>query len=259
MKRREFIALVGGGAAMWPLGAWSQQHPMPVIGFMNGTSPQGYARFVSAFLQGLRTTGFVDGRNVAIEYRWAEGHYERLEGLAADLVGRKVALIVATSTPANVIAMKATAVIPIVFTTASDPVQLGLVASLSRPGGNVTGATQLNVEVGPKRLELAHELAPTATLVALLVNPNNPSAETLTKNIQGAALDLGLQLHVLRASTESEIEDAFTDFLQRRASVLVIGTDAFFKAGPNNWLHWRSAIRCQRSISMVSSPRAAAY
>jgi putative ABC transport system substrate-binding protein len=227
MGRRKFITLLGGAAA-WPLAVQAQQTAMPVIGVLNGASPDGYAPYLVAFLQGLKEAGYVEGRDVAIEYRWAEGQCDRLPAMAAELVHRQVSVIAATSTPANLVAKAATSRIPIVFTTASDPVQLGLVASLSRPGGNVTGATQLNLEVGPKRLELAHELAPTATLVALLVNPNNPSAETLTKNLQGVALNLGLQLHVLRASTESEIDDAFTDFLQQRASVLEIGTDAFF-------------------------------
>ena len=165
MKRREFISLVGGAAVVGPVAAWAQQPTTPVIGFLNGTSAQGYGHFVSSFRQGLTETGYVEGQNVTIEYRWAEGHYERLPALAADLVRLRVAVLVATSTPANVIAMKATTEIPIVFTTSSDPVALGLVASLNRPGGNVTGAVTLNVEVVSKRLELLHELDPTATVL----------------------------------------------------------------------------------------------
>jgi putative tryptophan/tyrosine transport system substrate-binding protein len=231
LGRRKFITLLSGtAAAAWPLAARAQQPARPVIGFLNGGSPNSFAHLVRAFHRGLAAMGYVEGQNVAIEYRWADGQYDRLAALAGDLVHREVSVIAATSTPANVIAKAATSTIPIVFTTSSDPVQLGLVASLSRPGGNVTGVTQLNVEVAPKRLELAHELLPTATLVALLVNPNNPSAETVTRNSQAAALTLGLQLHVLRASTESEIDDAFAASVQLRASVLVIATDAFFNS-----------------------------
>jgi ABC-type uncharacterized transport system substrate-binding protein len=228
MRRREFITLVGGAAAAWPLATRAQQPAMPVIGFLNGASPDGYAPMVAAFRQGLKEAGYVDGQNVAIEYHWANGQYERLPTLAADLVRRKVSVIAATSTPANLVAKTATNTIPIVFTTASDPVRLGLVASLGRPGGNVTGATQLSVEVGPKRLELAHELIPTATAVALLINPTNPSADTLSKVLLAAAFTRGLQLHILRASTESEVDAAFVSLAKMRTGVLVIGTDAFF-------------------------------
>ena len=187
MKRREFLSLVGGAAVVGPVAAWAQQPTTPVIGFLNGTSAQGYGHFVSSFRQGLTETGYVEGQNLTIEYRWAEGHYERLPALAADLVRLRVAVLVATSTPANVIAMKATTEIPIVFTTSSDPVALGLVASLNRPGSNVTGAVTLNVEVVSKRLELLHEMDPTATAIAVLVNPTNPNAKTQSDVLQGAA------------------------------------------------------------------------
>jgi putative tryptophan/tyrosine transport system substrate-binding protein len=227
MKRRQFIGLVGGATVVWPFAARAQQ-PMPVIGFLNGASPDGYAPMVAAFRQGLKEAGYVEGQNVAIEYRWAEGHYEKLSDMAADLVRRQVSVIAATSTPANLMAKAATSTIPIVFTTGSDPVQLGLVASLNRPGGNVTGVTQLSAEVAPKRVELAHELLPTATVIGLLVNPGSPSAEALTKASREAATTLGVQLDVLRASTEAEVDDAFTAFLQKRVGALVIGTDAFF-------------------------------
>jgi putative ABC transport system substrate-binding protein len=231
MERREFITLLGGTAAAssvsWPLVARAQQ-AMPVIGFFNVASPEGYSKYVAAFRGGLKEGGYVEGQNVSIEYRWAEGHYDRLPEMAADLVRRQVSVIVA-NTPANLVAQKATDTIPIVFTTASDPVQIGLVPNLSRPGGNVTGVSQMNVEVGPKRLELAHQLVPAATSVALLVNPNDPSrAETLLSGARAAAIPLGLQLHLLRAGTDAEIDAAFAGFAQLKAGVLVIGADALF-------------------------------
>ncbi len=227
MRRREFIALLGGAGAS-PFAARAQQPAMPVIGFLNGASPGGYQNYVAAFRDGLKEGGFVDGRNVAIEFRWAEGHYDRLPGLAADLVRRQIAVLAATSTPANLIGKAATQTIPVVFTTASDPVRLGLVASLSHPGGNVTGVTQLNVELSPKRLELARELMPDVTAMALLVNPLNPSAEVLSKDVAAVATARGLQLEVLQASTDQEVERAFAGFSKRQAGVLMIGTDAFF-------------------------------
>jgi putative ABC transport system substrate-binding protein len=228
MKRREFMTLLGGAAAAWPIAARAQQPAMPVIGFLNGGSAEGSARIVAAFRQGLKETGYVEGKNVTIEYCWANGQYDQLPALAADLVRRQVLVLAATSTPANLVAKTATSTIPIVFTIGTDPVQLGLVASLNRPGGNVTGAVSLNAELAPKRLELAHELVPTATAVVLLVNPADPSVDTMLRASQAAAVTLGLQLHVLRASTDREIDAAFTSFIQLRASVLVIHTDAFF-------------------------------
>jgi putative ABC transport system substrate-binding protein len=230
MKRREFIALLGGTAASLPLAARAQQPAMPVIGFLNVTSPDGYKLYVAAFRDGLKQSGYIEGQNVAIEFRWAEGQYDRLPDMAADLVRRQVSVIVA-NTPANLAAKKATDTIPVVFTTASDPVQLGLVPNLSRPGGNVTGVSQLNVEIGSKRLELAHQLMPAATSLAFLINPSDSSrAETLLRDAQAAAVHLGLQLLVLRASTDAEIEAAFAGFAQLKAGVLVIGADAFFNA-----------------------------
>ncbi len=230
MKRREFIALLGGTAASLPLAARAQQPAMPVIGFLNVTSPDGYKLYVAAFRDGLKESGYIEGQNVAIEFRWAEGQYDRLPDMAADLVRRQVSVIVA-NTPANLVAKKATDTIPVVFTTASDPVQLGLVPNLSRPGGNVTGVSQLNVEIGSKRLELAHQLMPAATSPAFLINPSDSSrAETLLRDAQAAAVRLGLQLLVLRASTDAEIEAAFAGFAGLKAGVLVIGADAFFNA-----------------------------
>jgi len=235
MKRREFVALLGATAAAsstaWPRAARAQA-AMPVIGFLNGASADGFAPMVATFLDGLKEAGFVDGRNVAIEYRWANGKYDQLPALADDLIRRQVSVIAATGTPANLTAKNATATIPIVFTTGSDPVALGLVASLNRPGGNVTGVTQLTGEVAPKRVELAHEMFPAAKVIALLVNPKNPTAETLTKVSRAAAEILGLQIEVLNASTEADVGSAFAAFAQKRAAALVICADAFFNSNP---------------------------
>ncbi|MGB8577494.1 MAG: ABC transporter substrate-binding protein, partial [Pseudolabrys sp.] len=247
MKRREFITLLGTAAAAWPLGANAQQPAMPVIGFLNGASPDGYAPMVAAFRQGLKETGYVEGQNVAIEYRWANGKYDDLAALVGDLVRRRVSVIAATSTPANLVAKASTTTIPIVFTTGSDPVQLGLVASLSRPGGNVTGVTQMTGEVAPKRLELAHELVPKATVFGLLINPKNPFAETVKRDSQAAALKLGLQLNVLHASTEAELDDAFTTFRQTQAGALILGTDAFF----NSHLEQVAALAIRNSVLAI--------
>ncbi len=226
MRRREFVSVLGGATASRPFAARSQQ-VLPVIGFLNGSLAEGYAPRVAMFRRGLKEKGYVDGQNVTIEFRWAEGHYDRLEEMAADLVRRHVSVIVA-NTPANRVAKAATASIPIVFTTSSDPVQFGLVTSMSRPGGNVTGVSQLNVEVGPKRLELAHALMPAATDMALLVNANNPTVELIVRDMQAAALSLGLRLHVVRANNDAEIEAAFAGFAKSKCGVLVISTDTYF-------------------------------
>jgi len=222
MQRRELIMLLGGAAA-WPLAARAQQSAMPVIGFLNSGWPDG-GLFVAAFRQGLKEADYVDGQNATIEYRWAEGQYDRLPSLAADLVQQKVTVIAATSTPAALAAKAATSTVPIVFTTGGDPIKLGLVASLGRPGGNLTGVTTLNVEVGPKRLELARELFPGATTFALLVNPASPLAATVSKDLQAVADTLGVRLHVLHASTEADFEAAFATAAQLRAAALVIST-----------------------------------
>jgi len=226
VRRREFITLLGGAAAAWPLAIRAQQTAIPVIGFLNGGSPD--ANRVAAFRRGLNETGYVEGHNVALEYRWAEGQYDRLPALARDLVRRQVSVIAATSTPAAITARAATMTIPIVFTTSSDPVELGLVASLSRPSGNVTGATQLNIEVTPKRLEILHELLPTANVFALLVNPTNPYTEILSRNLQAAARSLGLQLHILQASTEHDFDAVFATLVKLRSGGLVIGGGEVF-------------------------------
>jgi putative ABC transport system substrate-binding protein len=231
MRRREFIALVGGSAA-WPLAARAQQAAMPAIGYVDTGSPTGSARFVAAFREGLSKAGQFEGRNVTIEYRWADGRSDRLQELVADLVRRQVAVIVTPgSTAAAMAAKAATETIPIIFTIGADPVEAGLVTSLSRPGGNITGVATLNAKVGPKRLELLHEVIPSARVLALLANPDNPVlTKPLTRDAQSAARALGLQLHVLHASNDSEIEAAFMTFKGLQAGGLVIGSDSFFNS-----------------------------
>lgn len=226
MKRREFIGTVLYGAAAWPLAARGQRPVMPVIGLVGSATARQWAPFVAAFMRGLSETGFVEGRNVAIEYRWAEGQFDRLPAMAADLIQRRVSVIAALTTPAAAAAKAATkaatSTTPIVFVILSDPVQMGLVASLNRPGGNSTGATYLNVELGPKLLEFLHEVIPTATTAAALVNPTNPNAGMVSGSLHAAARELGLKLHVLNASNEREIETAFTSLVQLRAGGLVV-------------------------------------
>jgi putative ABC transport system substrate-binding protein len=228
MRRREFITLLGGAAAAWPLIARAQA-AMPVIGFLNSASRDGYAPFLAAFLQGLKEAGYIDGQNVRIEYRWAEGQYDRLPALISDLARQQVIVLAATSTPAALAAKAAKLTVPVVFTTSGDPVKLGLVDNLSRPSGSMTGATLLGVEMGPKRLQLLHELLPAATIMALLVNPTNPVAETFSREMEPAGRALGLQLHVLKASTDDELDAAFATLGKLRVSGLVIASaDAFF-------------------------------
>jgi putative ABC transport system substrate-binding protein len=227
MRRREFITLVGGTAA-WPFMARAQQSAMPVVGFLRNTAATGYNPMVTAFVQGLKEAGFVAGENVAIEYRWADNQNDRLPALAADLVRRQVTVIMAAGIPAALAAKAATTTIPIVFEMADDPVDIGLVASLNRPGGNLTGVTTLNVELAPKRLELLHEVVPTTRSIALLVDPGNPVNERLSKDMQTAAQTLGLQLHVLHARTESDFDTVFASLVQMRVGALVINNGPLF-------------------------------
>ena len=227
IRRREFITLLGGAAA-WPLAARAQQSAMPVIGFLHGASPVAYARMLVAFREGLKEAGYIEGQNVAIEFRWAQGHFDQLPAMAADLVRRRANVIVTGGVPAGLAAKAATTTIPIVFSTSADPVEIGLVASLNRPGGNVTGVTNLAVQIGPKQLEFLHELVPTASVAVLLVNPTNPTlAETQSRDLQAASRTLGLQLQVLHARTERDLDSVFPTLVQLRAP-LVIGADAFF-------------------------------
>jgi putative tryptophan/tyrosine transport system substrate-binding protein len=230
MRRREFITLLGGAA--WPLVARAQQPAMPVVGFLNSASPGPFTRFVAGFLRGLKEAGYVEGQNVTIENRWAEGKYDRLPELARDLVRQQVAVIAATTTPAALAAKAATPSIPIVFETAGDPIKLGLVGSLNRPGGNITGVTQLNSELVSKRLGLLHDLIPTATIIGLLLNPNDPRAETQSGDMQEAAHALGLQIHIVNAGTEDEIDSAFATLARLRAGALIVGTGEFFNSRP---------------------------
>jgi putative tryptophan/tyrosine transport system substrate-binding protein len=224
VKRREFITFLGGVTMIWPIATRAQQAGMPVIGFVSGGSPGPFEYLVRAFREGLKEAGYMEGQNLAIEFRWADGQYHRLPDILADLVSRQVSVIAATTTPGVLAAKAATKTVPIVFATDGDPVQLGLVASLSQPGGNLTGVTQLNVEVAPKRVELAHELIPAAATVGLLVNPTNPLAEAVAKDSQAAAHILGLQLHVLHAGTEGDFDAVFKSMVQLRGAALIIAS-----------------------------------
>jgi putative ABC transport system substrate-binding protein len=229
MKRREFITLLGGAAATWPLAARAQQRTTPMVGYLSGGAPGPFASFLTAFREGLATTGYVEGQNVAIEYRWAEGHYDRLPALAADLIDRKVDLIAASGGDLATRAAKAaTSTIPIVSNFGDDPVEIGLVASFAHPGGNLTGFSLLVVELHAKRLELISELVPNAKVIALLVNPNSPQTERVVRAMQEAARVRGVKLEVLKAATESEIETAFASLARLKADALVQQADPFF-------------------------------
>ncbi len=231
MDRRTFIGGVAGGLVAVPLAARAQKpSTMPLVGYLSAAASSDSPDLVAAFRQGLSEAGYTEGRNVAIEYRWANDDYARLAGLAAELVSRRVAVIAATSTPVALAAQKATTTIPIAFTVGGDAIKVGLVTNFSRPDGNLTGVTRFNVELGPKRLELLHESVPVVSLVALLVNPSNLNAEPLSKDLQTAARALGLRLEVLRAKTDGELDRAFASLPQLRAGALVIAPDPYFNA-----------------------------
>ena len=227
MRRRDFITLLSGAAA-WPLAVRAQQPAVPLVGFLGGETPELQSRDVQALRQGLSEQGYVEGRNFAFEFRWAQDQTDRLPGLAVDLVRRQVTVLVANGTPPALAAKAATSTIPILFNTGGDPVELGFVSSLNRPGGNLTGVTALNVAIGPKRLELLHEIAPTAHVIALLVK----NGDALAREVQTAARTLGLELHVLNASSEHDLDQAFATFSQLQAGGLVIATHSYFVSRP---------------------------
>jgi putative tryptophan/tyrosine transport system substrate-binding protein len=251
MRRREFIALLGGVAAIWPLAARSQQSAMPVIGLLGSATASDWTPYVGAFRQGLRDAGYVEGNNVSIEARWANSQYDRLPAMAAELVQRKVTVIAAFATPAARAAKAATTTIPIVFTTNRDPVQIGLVASLSRPDGNMTGATNLGVEVEPKLVQLMHDAVPSAKIIALLVNPTNFSSETLSRSLQPAAGRFGLQLHVVNASSESDFDTVFATLRQLTVDGLIVVDDAFF----NTHIRELAALTIRHAIPAIFQNR----
>src|SRR5215472_10670249 len=252
MKRREFITLLCGATAAWPLAARAQQPAIPAIGYLNTRAAGEDEHLLAAFHQGLKETGYVESRNVTIEYRWAEGRNDRLPALAADLVSSQVAVIAAGGTPPTIAAKAATATIPIVFVTGADPVEIGLVVSLNRPGGNLTGITTLTSVVAQKKLELLHNLLPGETVIALLINPTNPIlAETNGRDLRAAARTLGLQILMLRASSEREFETAFAILVQQRVGGLVIGTDAFF----NSRSRQLAALAARHSVPSISQFR----
>jgi putative ABC transport system substrate-binding protein len=248
MRRREFIGLLGGAAA-WPVAARAQRAGMPVIGILDPGPPGRYAP--PAFHQGLGQAGFVEKRNLSIEYQWADGKYDRLPALAAELVRRQVSVIYATGLPATTAAKAATSEVPIVFQIGANPVELGLVASLSRPGGNVTGVTSLNGEINPKRLQLLHEAVPTAKVVAAVVNPTEPNSGNLGRSLRAAARELGLEVQVLPVATERDFDDVFALLRERRADTLLMSPDAILSSRPQE----RAALLLRDRVPAIASYR----
>jgi len=247
VRRRAFITLLGGAAA-WPLGAQAQQPAVPVVGFLHGASADGAAYQITAFRQGLNQIGYVEGRNVTIEYRWAEGHYDRLPALAADLVAHPLAVIATAGGITSVLAAKAvTKAIPIVFLTGDDPVKFGLVASLNRPGGNLTGVSFLSPALEAKRVELLRELVPTATTIAVLVNPNSPGAQARLEDVREAARLLGQQVRIVNARSEGDFEAAFAGLVQLGAGALIVVSDPLF----NNRRDELTALTARRAIPAI--------
>jgi putative ABC transport system substrate-binding protein len=253
MKRRDFITLLGSAVAARPLASAAQQPSMLVIGFLSSATPENYELPLGGFRQGLRETGYTEGQNVAIEFRWAKSQYDRLPGLAAELVGRRAAVIVATGgSVSGLAAMSATTTIPIVFTSGGDPVRMGLVTSLSRPTGNVTGVTLLASPLAAKRLELLHKLVPAARVIAVLINPDNPGAELEVKALESVAPAIGLQIVVVKASTIEEIDKAFADLSQQKAEAVLIGADPFFS---NTGLNLLIALAARYAVPTIYSWR----
>jgi putative ABC transport system substrate-binding protein len=252
MRRREFIRAVGGAAAAWPFAARAQQPTLRVIGFLDPKSAATSAHYVAAFRQGLKENGYIEGQNIAIEFRWAEGHYDRLPTMAADLVGHRMAVIAAISPNAALAAKSAATTIPIVFQSGSDPVEIGLVASLNRPAGNLTGVSRLATDLVPKLLEVLHEVVPNAANIAFLMNPKSVNAEVKTREAHSAAQSLGLnQLQVLNAATATEIESAFVTMTERGANALLIGQDVFF----NNQIEQLAALALRNRVPAIYSLR----
>ena len=256
MERREFITLLGGAAAIWPLAAHPQQSSAPTVGFLISASAIGYERVIGPVLEGLAEAGYVDGKNLTIEYRWADYHYDRLPILAAELVDRKVAVVFTTGSIVSALAAKsATSTIPIVFANGSDPVKYGLVASLNRPSGNVTGVTFYNSGLGPKRVELLRQVVPKAVRIGLLVNPNNPNAEDDGKEIKDAGQNVGIHVEIINASSEHDIDEAFAKIAQMHPDGLIVHVDALFNANIKKIVALTEQYAVPTMFAMFEGPR----